>query len=399
MSRRSPTRCWRLTRSRPRPGEPGPDAARAALLGPSVTSPPSTGAICRDRASPLDELGRSLTLERPELDALVRKHWGRDPRATPEERLAEVRRLNNDLRAAPGDPERGPRAFPRSTARRAIGSSARGNDRSRPDLRQPPGSRLPAHQPGRPDAVVRKEFQAVSWKRPGWPRPERPDRRADAEAVITLRDPKDERIAVARSEIEDLKESDDLADARFALQGIPPEQLRDLFATSRANSPEDGRKGPTIEGTATKTSRLLIALACAWPGAAHGPGRRGEARRHAVYENRLEAHRQPAADPGRPSPLRRADPRDGPVRGRRAGRRPRADLDVRAWRFSYNARGIIEVPNRLRADRTAVIVVHPWGIDDGQGWSTPEPAGVAFQCTPAKNRSSSSTRRRSSIRS
>src|SRR5207245_9453171 len=62
-----------------------------------------------------------------------------------------------------------------------------------------------------------------------------------------------------------------------------------------------------------------------------------------------------------------------------------ADLDVRAWRFSYNARGIIEVPNRLRADRTAVIVVHPWGIDDGQGWRTPEPAGVAFQCTPAKN--------------
>ncbi len=64
---------------------------------------------------------------------------------------------------------------------------------------------------------------------------------------------------------------------------------------------------------------------------------------------------------------------------------PAADLDVRAWRFSYNARGIIEVPNRLRADRTAVIVVHPWGIDDGQGWCTPQPAGVAFQCTPAKN--------------
>ena len=33
-----------------------------------------------------------------------------------------------------------------------------------------------------------------------------------------------------------------------------------------------------------------------------------------------------------------------------------------------------------------MIVVHPWGIDDGQGWRTPEPAGVAFQCTPAKNK-------------
>src|SRR5437870_4994636 len=62
-----------------------------------------------------------------------------------------------------------------------------------------------------------------------------------------------------------------------------------------------------------------------------------------------------------------------------------ADLEVRAWRFSYNARGIIEMPNRLRAAETALIVVHPWGIDDGQGWDTPEPAGVADFCTPQKN--------------
>jgi hypothetical protein len=62
-----------------------------------------------------------------------------------------------------------------------------------------------------------------------------------------------------------------------------------------------------------------------------------------------------------------------------------ADLEVRAWRFSYNARGIIEMPNRLRAAHTALIVVHPWGIDDGQGWRTPEPAGVCDFCTPTKN--------------
>jgi hypothetical protein len=62
-----------------------------------------------------------------------------------------------------------------------------------------------------------------------------------------------------------------------------------------------------------------------------------------------------------------------------------ADLDVRAWRFSYNARGIVEMPNRLRAAETAVIMVHPWGIDDGQGWMTPEPAGACDFCTPAKN--------------
>jgi nicotinamidase-related amidase len=62
-----------------------------------------------------------------------------------------------------------------------------------------------------------------------------------------------------------------------------------------------------------------------------------------------------------------------------------ADLHVRAWRFSYNARGIIEMPNRLEAAATALIMVHPWGIDDGQGWRTPEPAGAADFCTPEKN--------------
>src|SRR5258707_1924066 len=60
-------------------------------------------------------------------------------------------------------------------------------------------------------------------------------------------------------------------------------------------------------------------------------------------------------------------------------------MSVRAWRFSYNSRGIIEMPNRLRASNTAIIVVHPWGVDDGQGWRTPEPAGAADFCTPEKN--------------
>lgn len=64
---------------------------------------------------------------------------------------------------------------------------------------------------------------------------------------------------------------------------------------------------------------------------------------------------------------------------------PDGDLDVRAWRFSYNARGIVEMPNRLAAKNTAVIMVHPWAIDDEWGWKSPEPNGVADFCTPEKN--------------
>jgi hypothetical protein len=61
------------------------------------------------------------------------------------------------------------------------------------------------------------------------------------------------------------------------------------------------------------------------------------------------------------------------------------DLMVRSWHFSYQLRGVIEMENRLRAAQTALIVVHPWGIDDGQGWRTPEPNGAADFGTPEKN--------------
>jgi hypothetical protein len=105
-----------------------------------------------------------------------------------------------------------------------------------------------------------------------------------------------------------------------------------------------------------------------------------------TYENRL----RPVADakplladhPEFIEPVREAGRYEAPVLVDEEG----ADLHVRAWRFSYNARGIIEMPNRLRADATAVIMVHPWGIDDGQGWKTPEPAGAADFCTPTKNK-------------
>ena len=104
-----------------------------------------------------------------------------------------------------------------------------------------------------------------------------------------------------------------------------------------------------------------------------------------VYENRLTLLTNPqpllADYPEFIAPVEEVTRYNAPVLVDEAN----ADLHVRAWRFSYNARAIIEMPNRLRAQNTAVIMVHPWGIDDGQGWTTPEPAGCADFCTPAKN--------------
>src|SRR5207248_574364 len=104
-----------------------------------------------------------------------------------------------------------------------------------------------------------------------------------------------------------------------------------------------------------------------------------------TYENRLTLLENPPAlladYPEFVEPVRELQRFEAPLLVDDEG----ADLSVRAWRFSYNARGIIEMPNRLRSSQTAVIMVHPWGIDDGQGWRTPEPAGVADFCTVEKN--------------
>lgn len=125
-------------------------------------------------------------------------------------------------------------------------------------------------------------------------------------------------------------------------------------------------------------SAILMAVLTCMAAAADRPQER-------TYENRL----RPITDP---QPLLADHPEFiEPIRETARYEAPPlvddidADLQVRAWRFSYNARGIIEISNYLRAAETTVIMVHPWGIDDGQGWKTPEPAGAADFCTPAKN--------------
>src|SRR4030095_15302945 len=104
-----------------------------------------------------------------------------------------------------------------------------------------------------------------------------------------------------------------------------------------------------------------------------------------IYQNRLTRieHPQPllADHPEYIQPIRETVRYEAPS----IVDNPNADLHVRAWRFSYNARGIIEMPSHLRATNTALIMVHPWGTDDGQGWNTPQPAGAADFCTPEKN--------------
>lgn len=87
----------------------------AILLSRPSTAMQLLGRI-DDQQLPIDTVSmdqvRSLASFRDaSIDNLVRKHWGRLASATPEEKLAEVRRLNNDLRAASGDRQRGKLLF------------------------------------------------------------------------------------------------------------------------------------------------------------------------------------------------------------------------------------------------------------------------------------------------
>ncbi len=145
----------------------------------------------------------------------------------------------------------------------------------------------------------------------------------------------------------------------------------------------DGRKHPMMAGPNKGQTyqslghwffSILLAVIVATPGAAEPPQR--------VYRNELKPLANPTpllADyPEFIHPIRESARFEGPALIDDQG----ADLSVRGWRFSMNARAVIEMPNRLRGDKTAVVVVHPWGINDGQGWRIPEPAGFAFG-TPA----------------
>lgn len=139
--------------------------------------------------------------------------------------------------------------------------------------------------------------------------------------------------------------------------------------------------------TLTWRQLLLAFMLVVSLGTAHGLPAREKAEEPAprVYANTLTRLKDPgpllADHPEFIEPIREQARYESPI----LVDDPGADLHVRAWRFSYNARGIIEIPNRLDAKKTAVIMVHPWGIDDGQGWKTPEPAGVCDFCTPEKN--------------
>ena len=65
---------------------------------------------------PVDQLRQVALHANSNIDRLIRKHWGSIQPGTAEEKLAEIRRLTNDLRAGKGDRDRGKVLFTKHCA-------------------------------------------------------------------------------------------------------------------------------------------------------------------------------------------------------------------------------------------------------------------------------------------
>lgn len=190
----------------------------------------------------LEQARRVDLLEDTELNRLVIRHWGSLRAETPGELLAEVRRLNNDLRAAAGDPRAGQALFSQhcGNCHRLFGSG-KGIG---PDLTS-------ANRQDReflltslvdPSAVIRKEY--VSWVirttdgRVLTGLPIESEAGTDQDDLgLTLIDAKQQRFTVPYSQIEDRYEASVSSMPADLYRQFTPQQLRDLFAYLQAPHP------------------------------------------------------------------------------------------------------------------------------------------------------------------
>jgi putative membrane-bound dehydrogenase-like protein len=174
------------------------------------------------------------------LDDLVRKHWGNVRPGTPEEKLAEMRRLSNDLRAGGGDPATGRELFRKHCASchklhgegESVGPELTHTNRKDRDF-------LLASIVD-PSAVIRKEYLAYDIQTSDGRRLTGLPVQQGADSV-TLQDAKGQRTKVSRDRIESLEESPVSLMPEGLLKELRPQELRDLFSYLQSDQPPPPR--------------------------------------------------------------------------------------------------------------------------------------------------------------
>ena len=181
---------------------------------------------------PLDQLRRLAVFENEVIDVLVRKHWGNIQPGTPEEKLADIRRFTNDLRAGTGDAVAGKVLFTKHCGECHKLKGAGGE--LGPDISNTVNGDLVSLLVNivDPSAVVRKEFLSyvIVNKSGGVTTGLLVEEDA---ASVTLADAKNKRTRIPRDQIDELKESPTSIMPERLLEQLSPQELRDLFAYLR----------------------------------------------------------------------------------------------------------------------------------------------------------------------
>jgi putative heme-binding domain-containing protein len=178
---------------------------------------------------PTTQLRQLALLTNEEVNALVRKHWGNIGPGTTEEKLATMRRFNNDLRAGSGDPAAGKTVFTKTCA--ACHQFYGEGNKIGPDLTTANRSDRAALLANLvdPSAVIRREFISYVVTTASGQVVTGLMAEQDA-ASITILDANNGRTKIERSDVDELNEADVSLMPERLLDPLTPQQLRDLFS-------------------------------------------------------------------------------------------------------------------------------------------------------------------------